>query len=143
MYSGRINERYYARNNTPSFYQFKDTYQFNDDQGRLYKIATKNRQVFENTKFKNKRARSAVQGMHSEPFINSYGFTKLYVKLGNPLTPWFGHKDIGKTLVLQARDGTNYAVVLKSHEKTTEKRRTGSIMVKGLDKVTLNRLLSP
>lgn len=145
MYRNYVNEAYYATANTPSFPQFKDKYEFYDDQGRLYKIAVKNRQVFENTRFKNTRIRSTSTRTDArEPFINNYGWSKLFVKLGNTNIPWFGHRDMNRRLQLHARDGSEtFIVELKREEKIQAKRRVGIIYVKGLDKRTLHELLNP
>jgi hypothetical protein len=142
MRASKVNELYYAKDNTPSFYQFKQNYHFIDDQGRQYMIATKNRQVFQNTRFKNTQPSSRRNDL-KEPVINNYDFVKLYVKLGDPSVRWFGYKDINQTLVLSDKHrSTQYAVILKSHEKHNVKRRTGTIYVKGLSREVLLRLLN-
>lgn len=142
MYRNHVNEEYYAKDNVPSFYQFKDKYHFRDDLDRQYMIATRDRQVFANTRFKNTRPRSSVEPKESEPFVNNYGLVKLYVKLADPSVGWFSRKDVGKSLILYDRSGRAYTVVLKSHEKSNAKRRTGSVMVKGIDNPTLRHLIN-
>lgn len=143
MYKGQINERYYARDNTPSFYQFKQRYHFYDEQGRQYMIVTKNRQVLQNMRFKSTRLSSTTT---QEPVMNNYDQAKLYVKLSEPMTPWFGYKDVGKRLVLIERGGDgmlrSFTVELKSYEKNSASRRVGSIYVKGLDRATLTEILN-
>lgn len=135
--TGKLNEAYYARNNTPSFYQFKKKYHFIDDQDRQYMIATKNRQVFQNTRFK------TTKSSKEEPVINNYGFVKLYVKLADPSSRWFGYSDIGRSLHLYGKQhGGSYIVILKAQEKPDRTRRTGIIYVKGLGRETLFTLLN-
>lgn len=138
MYGGILNETYYAKNNSPAFNQFKGHYQFYDAEDRQYMIAVKERQLFANTRFKNSRTPKGK----GEPFVNNYGHAKLFVKLTVPTMPWFGHRDIGKELVLyELGNRRSFVVILKSQEKSNVKRRTGAIWVKGLDKVTLSQLL--
>lgn len=143
MYKNKVNELYYAKDNVPSFYQFKNKYHFYDDRDRQYMIATKNRQVFQNTRFKNTRPRSSSAPTVFEPYVNNYGLAKLYVKLADRLSPWFERKDVNKTLTLYDKSGRYgpFHVILESHHKSNEKRRTGSVMVGGLDKHTLVELL--
>jgi len=139
MYGSVLNEEYYARNNSPTFNQFKARYHFYDADDRQYMIAAKNRQLFANTRFKNSRT---PRGGREEPFFTNYGYAKLFVKLTEPTMSWFGHRAIGKELVLYERaSGRSFVVILKSHEKSNVKRRTGTIWVKGLDKMTLTQLL--
>lgn len=140
-----INELYYARDNNPSFYQFKKAYHFVDAEDRQYMIAEKNRQVFQNARFKDggrPRRASDATGIR-QPVISNYGFAKLYVKLLDPESKWFGHRDIGKPLFLTEKTtGQEYIVILKSTEKHNMSRRTGTIQVKGLLKEDLLRLLN-
>lgn len=139
MYAGVVNELYYAKDNVPVFHQFKNTYQFYDDAGRFYLIAVKNRQIFANTRFKNTRRGSEPR----EPDVNNYDFAKLYVKLSEPTVKWFTHNDVGKQLILYERvSGRSFVVTLKMQEKNGAKRRTGSVWVKGLDRLTLVALLN-
>lgn len=133
-----MNELYYARDNNPSFYQFKETYHFIDAEERQYMIAVKNRQVFQNHRFKAQREKCGIQ----QPVINNYGFVKLYVKLADPQSKWFSHKDIGKPLVLYDRADKSELVILKSQEKYGVKRRTGTIYVKGLSRESLLSLIN-
>jgi len=137
----QVNELYYARDNNPSFYQFKENYHFIDAEGRQYMIAVKNRQVFQNAAFKEK-GRPKDKGP-KEPVRNNSGLTLLYVKLTDPTTKWFGHGDMGKPLLLREKiSGATHVVTLKSQEKHNVKRRTGNIYVKGLLKQDLMRLLN-
>lgn len=138
----KVNELYYARDNNPSFYQFKKNYHFIDSEERQYMIAVKNKQVFQNTRFKNKNTQASMVGKVLEPVITNYGFTKLYVKLANPTSTWFTQRDINKVLILYDKSQNAYQVVLKSHEKHNVSRRTGTIYVKGLNKVDLLTLLN-
>lgn len=141
MHKGKkVNELYYARDNNPSFYQFKKSYHFIDSQDRQYMIAVKNRQTFQNTRFKNTRTPSV--GL-KEPVINNYDFVTLYVKLTDPETKWFGYSDIGKPLILSEKgSGIEHIVILKTAAKHSVTRRTGTIQVKGLLKEDLLHLLN-
>jgi hypothetical protein len=150
MYSSdKINESYYAKDNNPSFYQFKKTYHFYDDYDRQYIIASKNGQVLQNTRFKS--TRDEKKKKVPEPVINNYGYAKLYVKLADPASPWFSRTDINKPLILHERttgeqsrsssSSSSIIVELMSHEKVKANRRTGTVFLKGVDKETLVRLL--
>jgi len=140
--ASKVNELYYARDNQPSFYQFKQNYHFIDDQDRQYMIAVKNRQVFQNTAFKPARS-TRDEGKRKEPVVNNMGIAQLYVKLADPNTKWFAHKDIGKPLILKEKNtGIQHIVILQRHEKHNVTRRTGNIYVKGLLKEDLIRLLN-
>lgn len=138
----KVNELYYARDNNPSFYQFKQNYHFTDSSDRQYMIAVKNRQVFQNAKFQNNSRRAATQELR-EPVMTNSGFVKLYVKLTDPTSKWFGHSDMNHSFFLygKKRDGP-YLVVLKIQEKHNVKRRTGAIYVKGLSREVLLTLLN-
>jgi len=141
MYDGVVNELYYAKDNVPVYRQFKNVYHFYDDVGRYYLIAVKNRQVFENARFKNKTRTPPNQP--NEPVVNNYDYTKLFVKMGDPSVRWFTHNDIGRQLVLHERAGRrSFVVTLKAQEKNGAKRRTGSVWVSGLDKLALLQLLN-
>ncbi len=139
----KVNELYYAKDNNPSFYQFKKNYDFIDAEDRQYMIAVKNHQVFQNARFKPKRTDSSSRGIR-EPVITSYGYVKLYVKLANPASRWFTHRDINKPIMLYDKndDGIAYQVILKTQEKHNATRRTGTIYVKGLDKEDLHVILN-
>jgi len=78
-----------------------------------------------------------------EPVVNNFGLTKLHVKLADPLIPWFGHRDIEKQLVLTEKGGgRSFVVTLKTQEHIRPSRRTGTINVAGLDKLTLTEILN-
>lgn len=145
----KIDEGYYAKDNNPSFYQIKKKdYHFYDDKDRVYKIASKNRQVLQNTRFKPRGMRKNIDEKVMEPVFDRYNCAKLYVKLTNPLSPWFVRSELNKQLVLyyraheNGRSRTKIVVELKRHEKSNEKRRTGEVFVKGLDKTALLHLLN-
>lgn len=143
MYGGVVNELYYAKDNVPVYRQYKNTYHFYDDAGRYYLIAVKNRQVFENVRFKNKARRSATATAAAEPVTNNYDYAKLFVKMGESTVNWFTHRDIGRQLVLHERvSRRSFVVTLKAQEKNSAKRRTGSVWVRGLDKHTLSTLIN-
>ena len=136
----KVNELYYARDNQPSFYQLKKDYHFIDTENRQYWIGVKNRQVLQNDAFKPPPGRVPKV---KEPAINIYGVTQLYVKLTDPETKWFAHKDIGKPLILRERGSQReHVVTLRSQEKHNPRRRTGNVYVKGLVKQDLIRLLN-
>jgi hypothetical protein len=143
MYGGVVNELYYAKDNVPVYRQFKNSYHFYDDVGRHYLIAVKNRQMFENVRFKQKTRSPTTATQPQEPVVNNYDYTKLFVKMGDPSVRWFSYGDIGRQLVLHERTSRrSFIVTLMAQEKNGVKRRTGSVWVRGLDKFTLVELLN-
>jgi hypothetical protein len=128
------NESYYAKNNMPTFSQFKD-YHFVDEQHRQYTIANDNSDAFQN-----KRLRLAPDT--NRCVVNQYDDIKLFVKLPRNLD-WFSEIDAGRPLTLRSRDGTDsYTIVLKGSIQGDRTRRTGTIFVSGLTPMTCNKLLS-
>jgi hypothetical protein len=141
--TAKVNELYYAKDNTPSFYQFKDKYQFIDAQHREYMIAVKNKQILQNDKFKYAPRSNSTTGKIKEPVINNYGYVKLYVKLVVSDTKWFGYKDVGRQLILSNVHTKQQLIVkLQSHEKSSQKRRAGAIWVSGLSRGYVRELLN-
>lgn len=129
----RINERYYEKNNVPTFVQFK-TYHFVDEEGRQYMIANDNHDTFQN---KNLRYLPDT----NRCVINSYNEIKLFVKLPRKLE-WFSEMDNGRALILETRSGDeSYSITLKSNTIVDRKRRTGTIFVSGLSPFICNALL--
>lgn len=128
------NESYYAKNNMPTFSQFKD-YHFIDKQGRQYMIANDNQDAFQN-----KRLRYTPDT--NRCVTNTYKEIKLFVKLPRNLD-WFSEKDNGSELTLQTRAGDDsYSIILKSNISVDRKRRTGTIFVSDLSPFVCNALLS-
>lgn len=130
-----INEDYYAKNNEPSYYQFGDDYHFYDDDNRKYMIATENDDVFQNELLRfspnTRKTRSDV-----------YGEVTLYVKL-SPKSEWFEERMLGKPYIIYGKkDGLEYPIRLSSIYRASYKRRTGTVTVKGLGKVTCDAILS-
>lgn len=132
--NGEINEVYYTQNNHPNFKQFPRDYDFYDDKGRVYLIATKNKQPFQNTRFAMPRNHPTVMRQpRREPVKNNYGYTKLFVKLPSSDMQWFTRRDINKPLQLIRRDGTLHVdVILKNDEKSNPRLRAGAIWVANL-----------
>ena len=132
---GEVNEQYYAQNNHPSFYQFPREYDFYDDKGRVYLIAMKNKQPFQNTRFAMPRNHPTIMRQpRREPVKNNYGYTKFFVKLPSSDTQWFTRRDINKPLRLTRRDDAtlHVSVVLKCDEKSNPRSRAGAIWVANL-----------
>jgi len=150
----KINEKYYALDNNPSFFQFGKNYHFYDKQGRIYQIASKNKNIFQNTQFKPKNMQKKNDDTHKKECLhNSYNYVTLFVKLKNPTVQWFTHKDINKTIILHRKiKDRNYkkeyemegnaSIKLKAFFKNNQKRRTGTIQVTGLDIGECNILLN-
>jgi hypothetical protein len=131
----KLNERYYAENNQPSFPQFGKDYHFYDTNGREYIIADQNRDTFQN-----KRLRYGPQGKHC--ISNIYDEVTLYVKLPRGL-PWFAPSETGHQLTLLSRTGSeSFTVKISSSMKANPKRRTGNIIVAGLGRSLCDRLLN-
>jgi hypothetical protein len=128
-----VNERYYERNNHPSFFQF-DTHHFTDEAGRKYMIADRNTDAFQN-----KRLRYSDRG--KECVVNNYGEITLYVKLPRKLD-WFSEMDSNRTFTIKTKSGDILPIVLRTFLKTDSKRRAGTITVSGLSPSFCNMLLS-
>ena len=130
-----INETYYAKNNEPSFYQFGKNYHFYDDDGRKYMIATENDDTFQN-----KLLRTTPDTLKTKS--DSYGEVTLYVKL-SPTSDWFEERQVGKPFVIYSRkEGLEFVIQLSSIYRESYKRRTGTVTVKGLGKLTCNAILA-
>ena len=151
-----LNERHYARNNTPTYSQFIGRYHFTDDYGRQYMIAGDNQKVFQNSNVQmSRRTTTTTTKTKTKKCIrNSFGYIKLFVKLprGYIKEKWFGINDINKTITLKYKrlkgvitpniDDMTYEVILKSMEKVSYSRATGIVYVKNLDYETCNELLN-
>lgn len=136
-----INEQYYHINNHPSFYQFGRDYDFADNKGRKYRIAEKNKNTFQNTKFKPKNTLKD-KSKTKKAFVNTYGYIKMFIKL-NQDAEWYTRKDIDKILILVNRKTKEQVnVKLKSFFKSDHKRRTGEIFVSGLSEIKCNEILN-
>jgi hypothetical protein len=128
MRDGVVNETYYAKNNHPNYNQFPRDYDFFDEVGRLYVIARKNKQLFQNAQFVIRQQPRGVK-----PITNNYGYVKLFVKLSSPDVEWFSRRDINKPLLLTHRETMRrISVTLKTDEKSNSRRRTGAIWVANL-----------
>lgn len=131
-------ELYYARDNTPSYNQFKDNYHFSDDEGRRYQLAVRNSGLLQSRKLQPRQSerREALQCV-----VNSWGYVTLYVRLKTG-TRWFGAQDLDKPLVLRDREGEEIGVALRQLLKVSPKRRTGAVLVSGLTASYCNALLN-
>ena len=148
--SNRINEAYYAMDNCPSYRQFKG-YHFYDEKGRLYTIADKNNEVFQNERLRyDKRQEGNERRLYQtsplkrkECVVDSSGFIKLFVRLSNSSLAWFNTASIDKTLyVKERRSHENISFKLRSTFKFNPKRLTGIIHVSNLNRSYCNRLLN-
>lgn len=129
MRDGVVNEAYYARNNHPNFYQFPSKYDFFDEEGRIYVIARKNKQIFQNARFDTPN----TQKTKNNPVANNYGYIKLFVKLPSPDVDWFTRNNINKSISLTHKATMRRIdVVLKIDEKSNSHLRTGAIWVANL-----------
>lgn len=141
FHTSNINEKYYATNNTPSFYQFKsDNYHFLDEMGRKYMIDTKG-VLFNNLKFQNNNNHN---NKPKECIMNNYGEITLSVKIPTVGGEWFKNTEIGQFITLFERSNSNNKnpVLLKSVTKPNRKSKTGSITVSGLERNYCNELLN-
>ncbi len=128
----RINERYYAQDNQPSFNQLKrEQCHFVDAQGRQYTLAVANGQVFQNHRLLYPSARANQDSQH--PAQDSRGAITLWVKLGRA-SEWFGgQSEVGHPLMLkERRTGREHVVELTGAFKHSPRRRTGTVTVQGL-----------
>lgn len=126
------NETYYARNNHPNFNQFPRDYAYHDEMGRLYVIATQNKQLFQNARLAvaPRTHRDILRQPRRDAVRNSYGYVKLYVKLPSPEMTWFTRRDMNKSLRLtHAHSTQTIEVILKMDEKSNPRLRTGVIWV--------------
>jgi hypothetical protein len=135
-------EHYYARNNEPSFFQFKDNYHFYDAAGRLYRIAAQNGDEFQN---------ELLRGGGDErpdPIEDMFGHLVLYVKLHRRTSQWFDETALDRptTIYLRRRPDSpqpeEYRIRIQSTTKPDYKRRTGTITVSGLNKTLCRQLLA-
>ena len=139
--TSRLNERYYARDNQPSFYQFGQDYHFYDDEGRLYRVAVQNNRVFQNERLR-MGADGPARGLRRCQ-VEQYGAVVLYVKLARRETAWFGDRAIGRTLLLyERRSHEAFVVRLRTAFKHNTKRRTGTVTVSGLGSALCDTLLN-
>lgn len=144
-----INEHYYARNNEPSFNQFKDDYHFYDDENRLYRIASQNDDEFQNELLRGDGGggggglRSTINPQVVE---DEFGHILLYVKLKKRTSVWFDENALDRPVTLYVKQGLGgtsdeYRVRIQSTIKPDYKRRTGSITVSGINKQLCRLLL--
>lgn len=140
-----LNETYYARRNAPTFHQFKGHYHFIDSLGRQYMIATRNDQVFQNTRVQFK-PQQTERKKRNKCVVDSLGHIKLFVRLPNKVTKWFGAREIdglfNLTPVNTTEDGIVYTMRLKSTDKPDHRSATGAIFVGGLSRTLCEQLLN-
>ena len=154
FHTDKVNLKYYAENNTPSFYQIKaKDHHFFDKKGRKYIIMVKDGQPFKNKKFqtplprgRGKRrdipAPNVTGGKPKECVVNNYGEITMYVKLANG-TEWFLNSEIGRYLTLyERREKNEVQIKLKSTLKVNYKSKMGRITVQGLTAEYCNTLLN-
>ena len=134
MRAERFNEEYYARNNEPSFYQLKKDFDFYDSKGRFYWIVQQNEDTFQNKKLRQNPDKGRC-------VVNSYGEVSLYVKLEKG-AEWFSDQDGWRDFLIVSRlTREQYYVRVASEWKGLEKRRTGTIEVKGLNRELCDSLI--
>lgn len=137
----QINEKYYARDNQPSYNQLRrENSHFFDSLGRQYTLAVNNGQPFQNLRLQmtNKRVEN------QQCLLDSYGHVTLYVKLVPKETQWFGgQSDLHHPLVLYERvTGQEHVVELESAHKYSMNRRTGTVTLRGLSLDLCDSLLN-
>lgn len=137
--TSRINERYYAEENHPNFYQLKRAHShFVDAWGREYTLATRNGQVFQN-----RRLQFTPPQGPQHCLTDSYGAVALYVKLPTQRTQWFAEQALHAPLQLQERrSGRLHDVVLRSAFKWHQSLRTGTVWVEELSEELCDELLN-
>ena len=141
----RVNERYYARDNNPSYFQFGQRYHFYDGEQRLYMIQEKEEgRLFYNERFKpthQRRERLAPKRC----VVDDDGYVRLFVKLKNRQVRWFSDDDIGKVLTVRLRRGGDpnqqIQMRLRKFYKAGRNRCTGTIAV-SMDRQLCNTLLN-
>jgi hypothetical protein len=149
-----VNEEYYARDDTPSFNQFK-TYHFYDQTGRFYKIAEQNGQTFQNERFANTNPLTGKLPYQTSPLVkrrekkcivDGNGYIKLFVRLpsSKKVDLWFSTSSIDKSINVRERvTGEIQVLKIRSVHKVNQKRLTGTVYVSGdLNKSYCNRLLN-
>lgn len=142
----KVNERYYARNNEPSFYQFNNSntgYHFYDAEGRLYRIASENNDEFQNLLLRG----PSEQQQRQDCVVDTFGHVLLYVKLRHRTSRWFDENALERPVTLfthysASRTPEEYRVRIQSTIKPDYKRRTGAITVSGLSRQLCRLLLS-
>lgn len=149
-----LNERYYALSNEPNLSHIKKHYQFEDRKGRLYMLAEKNRQIFQNERLAYREHRHRGRATCD---TNHAGYIKFYVGLSDPSVQWFGARDINHDITLFPRHTipptttttttTNSSVrpllvTLKTTFKPSQKKRRGTIHVRGISREQCDELLN-
>ena len=132
-------EQSYARDNTPTYNQFKEKYHFSDGEGRRYQLAVQNGSILQSRKLQ-----PAQRPRQQEParcVVNSFGYITLYVRLKTG-SRWFERQDLDHPLVLHDRAGEEVGVLLRQLIKVSPKRRTGTVLVSGLTPSYCNALLN-
>lgn len=140
-----INEKYYAQDSNPSFNQFGKNYHFIDEEGRLYQIATRNNNIFDNEKFNMNKKNSLNKPLKC--YKSNDNYIKFFVKLPNKYINWFFDKDLNKAMILNQKsliehDNKRFIVKIKSAFKKNEKRRTGTVFIHGLPEFICNEILN-
>lgn len=140
--SEKRSEKYYARNNDPSYPQFAhQTFHFVDAARRQYMIAAENHAPFNNTRFKPNRQRGSDL-LRCQ--VNSDGQVKLFVRLPRQSEHWFATRDLNQPLELIRKDRPEerFLVRLRQAIKPSRARRTGTIFVSSLSQTYCNQLLN-
>lgn len=123
--TGKVNEKYYAKNDHPSYPQIKNHHLY-DERGRLYEIAQENGDLFQNENLR-------MTPDTGVPKISSDGVVTVYVKLSKKAA-WFGENEMNQEIILKSRVGRQeYLVTLISAIKPDPRRRAGIVELRGLD----------
>ncbi len=134
--TSRINERYYARDNQPSWPQLTNRWHFEDARGRQYTIAEQHGEPFEN-----ERLRFAPKPAPPQCVADHRGAVTLWVRLPR-LATWYEERDDDMLVLRERRSHQRYLVRLDARLKYSPKRRSGTVIVSGLGRTLCNLLLS-
>ena len=139
----RLDEKYYARRNAPTWHQLAGKSHFIDDSGRQYTLAPKNKETFQNERvqFKPRHMKRDTIVKKREITINSAGAIKFFVRLATSQSRWFGARDIDRSLTLHHKD-EQYIVRIKSTDKPDPRSATGAVYIKGLSRELCETLLN-
>lgn len=134
--TSHLNERYYARDNQPNWFQLAQIeHHFEDGEGRRYTIASRHSEPFENL-----RLRYGATPQPLQCVADHRGAVTLWVRLPRDV-PWFTTQPEGLMLLREVKSGQKYLVRVDAQLKYSHKRRTGTVILSGLGRTLCNMLL--
>ncbi len=134
------NEKYYVKYQAPSAHQFnKKNYHFSDSDGRWYMIAVKSSNPSRNKRFQT----TGSSSKRKECIHNNYDEITLDVKFNaSDGSDIFRKNWIGSSMDIKERiHDDSHTILIKSYD-IPPKRKTGTIIVSGLDVNYCNELLN-